>query len=72
VTNLIIAGDAVSRKTTAIDDIFDEPHIDIDAHRESVERLLSIPGIVVPGHDRPFGNFVGDSPKVKIGKRMEF
>jgi len=73
VTNLIIAGDAISRRTTASDDdIFDEPHIDLDAHRESVERLLSIPGIVIPGHDRPFGNFTGDTLKVKIGKRMEF
>lgn len=73
VTNLIIAGDAVSRRMIASDsDIFDEPHIDLAAHRESVRKILSIPGIVVPGHDRPFGNFPGDSPEVKIGKRMEF
>lgn len=73
VTDLIIAGDAVSRRMiTPEADIFDEPHIDLNAHRESIEKILSIPGIVVPGHDRPFGNFPGDPPEVKIGKRMEF
>lgn len=73
VTNLIIAGDAISRRMTASgEDIFDEPHIDLEAHRESVERLLSIPGIIVPGHDRPFGNFREGGLKVKIGKRIEF
>jgi glyoxylase-like metal-dependent hydrolase (beta-lactamase superfamily II) len=73
VTNLIIAGDAISRRMTAFDeDILDEPHIDLTAHRESARKLLSIPGFVVPGHDRPFGNFKKGDLKVKIGKRMEF
>jgi glyoxylase-like metal-dependent hydrolase (beta-lactamase superfamily II) len=73
VTSLIIAGDAISRRMTASNDnIMDEPHIDLDAHRKSVKKLLSIPGIIVPGHDRPFGNFKGDGLKVKIGKRIEF
>jgi len=72
-TNLIIAGDALSRRTAASSvTILDEPHIDLKTHGESVKKLLSISGIIVPGHDRPFGNFTGSGPKVKVGRRMEF
>ncbi len=72
-TNLIIAGDALSRRMVASNgDIFDEPHIDLKTHKESVKKLLSISGVIVPGHDRPFGNFNESGLKVKVGKRVEF
>ncbi|MBN1881164.1 MAG: MBL fold metallo-hydrolase [Deltaproteobacteria bacterium] len=69
-TRLVIAGDALSqRKVINGDAVGFEPHLDLDAHRRSVDLLLSEDGVIVPGHDRPFAH--GDIG-IKVGKQVVF
>jgi len=69
-TRLVIAGDALSqRKVIGGDAVGFEPHLDLDAHKKSIELLLSEDGIIVPGHDRPFAH--GDIG-IRVGKQAEF
>jgi glyoxylase-like metal-dependent hydrolase (beta-lactamase superfamily II) len=67
---IIFSGDALSQRSVVTgDEIIDEPHIDLSAHKKSKEKILSVGGVIVPGHDRPFT--MGDVG-VRLGKKIEF
>jgi glyoxylase-like metal-dependent hydrolase (beta-lactamase superfamily II) len=69
-TRIIIAGDALSQRSASLQNVsLDEPHIDLESYQKSLEIIRSLPGIVIPGHDRPFAQIdVG----LRVGKRIEF
>lgn len=67
---IIFSGDALSQRSVASGtEVIDEPHIDLSAHKKSKDMILSVDGLIVPGHDRPFAT--GDVG-VRVGKKIEF
>ena len=67
---IIFSGDALSQRSLANGDgVFDEPHLDLAAHKKSKDMILSMGGIIVPGHDRPF---TAGNSRAKVGKKIGF
>ncbi len=67
---VLVAGDAMSRRGASLDALpLDEPHLDLEAYKKSLNILQKIPAFVVPAHDRPFVQ--GDCP-IRTAKRVEF
>jgi glyoxylase-like metal-dependent hydrolase (beta-lactamase superfamily II) len=67
---IIFSGDALSQRSLATgDSALDEPHLDLASHKKSKDMILSMGGVIVPGHDRPF---TAGNSGAKVGKKIEF